>query len=368
MDIRITGIEDPFAKLVGSFIAGEFPGAVARSTEDAVDAVTAEVVGTNQHRYGPAPKPESLVSVRQVIRAAVEQGRPIPVLTPFGSRKSANGASVDVAELTTLRQLACLQQRVTMFYKPGLIVNVRLEDSSGHYLFADEGETSRHSTARYCRDFQTLVRVLRVGSFVSPVLESTLFQEDVYGHTADKIVPDLVEYITATDEAGLGGHDHLAVWQRLKAHGWQGIIPVEQREYYRARYRNLYPGITPEAATLKLARYLAGSLARIKLGGSGADESWGNDYIRVTFVPPVPGAPAGLTSRNIYYRTVPLRFGASHLPAWRAKGYLKIGKNDDVSPKIMSWGTASQVEFQTCSAHLGDEHGSVEIQTDYLLE
>lgn len=367
MKISIRGREDPFASLVGSFLANQFPGAVSRTTENIVDAVAKEVLGTNQHRYGPLPGPESMVSIRQVIRASVERGTPIPVLTPFGSRKTVNGESVDIAEVMTLRQLDCLQRRVQQFYPPGMTVNLRLEDASGHYLFADEGELSRKSTDQYCRDFVTLVRVLG-GEFVHPILESDLFSDDDFTRVANEIVPHLVEYITATDTAGLGDAHLLDAWKQLNQHGWHGAIPVEQREYYRARYRSIYPGITEEEATMKLARYLAGSLARIKLGGSGADRAWGNDYIRVTFVPPVPGAPTGLTSRNVYYRTVPLRFGATHLPAWRAKGYLKIGSADEVCPKLMNWNTAVQAAFQPCVAVFERDDESVDVKTDYLLE
>jgi hypothetical protein len=230
-------------------------------------------------------------------------------------------------------------------------------------LFADEGEASRVATEEYCATFQKLVRILGLSSFVNPVLESTLFNEKDYAATCDSIVPALMAYLAGTDAFGLEGYENRESWKALAAFGWQGCIPREQRDYYRNRYRTLYPGITDYAATMKLVRYFAGSWARIKHQGTGAAKEWGNDYIRVTFVAPVPGAPTGLVTRNVYYRTLPMKFATTHIPAWRAKGYVKI--NGEATPKLASWGEPR--EYQSCSLVFRGGGESVDVKADYVI-
>lgn len=364
LTIKSNGIEDPFAGLISTFFSLVFPGANSNSTEVVLEAVTAAFVTSNQVRYGPSPNPESLVAIREVIRKSIATGRPIPVLTPFGSRKMRIDGRLDVAEVAALKQLDCLQRRVTTHYAPGIIANIRLEDASGHYLFADEGEASRVATEQYCGDFQKLTRILGYSGFVNPVLESALFDEKEYAETSDSIVPALMAYILDTDQFGFEGYQDREPWKKLAAFGWQGNIPKEQRDFYRNRYAVLYPGISAYDATMKLVRYFAGSWARIKHNGTGADKSWGADYIRVTFVTPIPGAPQGLTTRNIHYRTLPLKFANTHIPAWRCKGYLRISDRE-VTPKIASFGEMREYQSNTVLFSNGTEE--VTVQADYVL-
>lgn len=365
LTIQANGLDDPYAALVSSFFTLEFPGANSNSIGAVLEAVTAAFVASNQIRYGPVPNPESLVAIRDVIRKSIVAGKPIPVLTPFGSRKSRLGERLDVAEVASLKQLSCLQKRIAAYYAPGITINLRLEDASGHYLFADEDEASRRATEEYCEAFQKLTRILGFSSFIKPVLESSLFDEREYAATCDSIVPALMVYITDTDAYGFNDYSTRNSWKALAAFGWQGNIPQEQRDYYRGRYRTLYASISDYDATMKLARYFAGSWARIKHHGTGADPSWGSDYIRVTFVSPVPGVPAGLATRNIYYRTLPMKFATTHIPAWRAKGYLKI--NGEITPKLASWGEPR--EYQPCELVFSnpDSGENVNVRADYQL-
>lgn len=81
---------------------------------------------------------------------------------------------------------------------------------------------------------------------------------------------------------------------------------------------------------------VAGSLARHQLKATGSEESWGSNFIQLNFAPPAPGTPAAIGDRRVYYRTLPESMTRTHLPAWRARGYLKINGND-VTPKIASF-------------------------------
>lgn len=362
LSIKVLESQNPFAKNVEQLFLEEFPNAINGDQKTILEAVTTAFISSSRVRYGPVPNPESLVAIRDVIRKSIAANHPIPILTPFGSRKSQLGAPLDIAEIASLKQLRCLQKRVKEYYKPGIIVNIRLEDTSGHYLFVDDGELSRQATDSYCQAFQKLVRILDL-DFIKPVLESSLFNEAEYISTCHQIIPALEKYIVETDAYGLDKYESMESWKSLASLGWRGNIPLEQRDYYRNRYSNLYPGISDYDSTMKLVRYFAGSWARIRHNGTGADESWGNEYIRVTFVSPIPGAPSGLITRNIYYRTLPRDFSRIHIPAWRGKGYLKI--NSEVIPKLASWNEA--LEYENCSLIFSNRNESVEVRSDFVI-
>jgi hypothetical protein len=171
----------------------------------------------------------------------------------------------------------------------------------------------------------------------------------------------LQKYIVESDAYGFD--DNLASWVALRNLGWIGHIPKEQRNYYRKRYESIYPSITLKQSTEKLVRYFAGSWARVQLHGSGADDSWGSNYIRVTFVIPIPGISERLTGRNIYYRTLPMKYAVTHIPPWRAKGYLKL--NGQVTPKLASWHEPKEYQRAVLSFKNGDDE--VKVQADFVV-
>lgn len=156
--------------------------------------------------------------------------------------------------------------------------------------------------------------------------------------------------------------DEMQEWKRLAVAGWKGYIPEEQREFYIQRYRRIYPGLSESEYLNKLAAYLGGAITRYELGGTAAPAGVPS-YITVSFVPPVPGAPDGLTSRRLYYRTLPAGAARTHIPAWRAKGYLRIHNDNTVTPKLASFGDVPE-GLQRCSVILG----GVRVETDYLVD
>lgn len=354
--------DNPYASSIENFFIQEFPQIAPANTEATLEVLTAAFTANSQIRYGPLPNPESLVAIRSVIRNAMEAGKPIPVLVPYGSRKARLGEKLDVAELASLKMLACLEDRVLERYPPGIQANIRIEDASGHYLFARDGEQSRKDTLLYCDTLVKLVHILSYG-FIHPKLESRMFDELEFARAADEIVPLLMEYITDTDDFGMQNATSLNSFEKLQALGWKGIIPPAQRDYYRERYKVSYPGLSQREATVMMARYFAAANMRYRFNAVGNDPDW-KEWIQVTFVPPVPGAPMSMVARNIYYRTLPAKMANTHLPPWRGKGYLRLDGN--VLPKLASWNEPR--EYQPYSVEFSDGDECVSVQADYILE
>lgn len=357
--------EDLYGDLVRGFFSEQFPTAVPADKATKLDLVTSALIGTGQVRLGPQPNPESHVAIRAVVQHAIDHNQPIPVLTPWGSKKPRNGMSIDIAEVAALKQLACIQDRVQRYHTPGLRLIIRIEDASGYYLFGDE-LNCRPSIDTYSRDFVKLVRVLGLG-FIEPLLETNLFDAQKYADMTDALVPTMEQYIFETDIFGFDGWQERESRRRLHDFfpAFQGEIPREQRDYYRGLYKKLFPGIGPAEATHKLARYLSSAIVRNKIRGRGDDPSWEGKYLQVTFAPPIPGAPAGTVSRFLYYRTLPTSMGTTHIPPWRAKGYLRMDGRR-ATPKIASWSDIPS-GLVSCSVQLTNSNEALSITTDYLV-
>lgn len=353
--------EDPYAEKIASFFVKDFPKAITKSTPQLVDTLTEILVGSSQVRFGPRPTPEVLVAVRDVLRKSISSSSPIPALTAWGSRKTDFGR-IDVADVSALKQLLCLNEAITEHYKPGLNMRMRIEDASGHYLFRDEGKKSREATDLYVCGLVRLMTILGL-DFITPVLESSMFSEELFTREADAIVPLLMQYISDSDNFGI--NENLPSYKALREAGWTGLIPMEQREYYRQRYLSNYPEITEYGATVKMAEYFANSLIRYQFNAVGDDPAWNKQYIRTSFVPPVPGSPAELFKTTLFYRTMPSRFTRNHFSPWRAKGYLRIG--DTVTPKLTSFKELPEnLNYNTLN--FKSESLIVEVQADYVME
>lgn len=363
-DVRFD-LEDPFGPAIRTALFRDFPAAVTGKRGDVESAVLAEVLGSGKHRFGPMPNVESQSSMLQVVRMAIKRGVPIPMLCPWGSKKPGNEGIVDVAELSGLRTLQCLQSRVTQFYTPGLDIRVRLEDVGGFYLFRDEGEAARTSSKRYVADFEKLVKILGL-RFIETVREGQLTTEEEYVRVADALYPKVLAYLVDTDRNGLAGYETLDSWKALSAEGWMGEIPLEQRGFYYQRYARIY-GSDTEIQVRKLAEYLAGSLARYKLKATGPRDDWGRNFIQLNFAPPAPGAPQGIIERRIHYRTLSTEFTRDHLPSWRARGFYRFKPGSEVpSPALASW-FAPTDNFEAHVVTLEGGGLSVRVATPYVV-
>jgi hypothetical protein len=356
-------ISDPYSKIIEGFVVSQFPGAKLSGTEPLLDILTKVFVSSNNIRFGPAPNPESLVAIRAAIRANLEKELPIPILVPWGGRKAQLGYPIDIAELSALKQLHRLNQCVKEHYAPGIDINIRIEDTGALYLYQKDGGAGEMSTEVYSADFQKLVRILNL-DFIHPIRESDLMSKINYFALSNKIMEPMLNYLMESQIAGFS-RDNSASWVTLKELGWQGEIVAEQRAYYISRYKAADASLTDMEALQMLAQYFAGSLARYKLNGTARNQSWGNDFIQISFVPPVPGAPTSLVSKNLYYRTVPEKMSRSHMPAWRCKGYVLI-TDESACPKLTNFHDQIQLnEHWTTLSRAGE---SVDVLTSYRLE
>lgn len=355
LTIRSENDADPYAGLVEQFLSSVFPANLDDSGA-VLDALTAAFVATGSVRMGPAPKPEGLVALRQRITYWTSRDLPIAVLSPWGSKKSVNDHTVDVAELQAIRRLEALRDRVRRHYAPGIVVQLGIEDLGGDYLWRDE-PGARTASSQYVRDLVALGTVLDGGQgWLRPIPESSHVCYTAFEAKADAFLGPLTDILT------VGGTRAL---DKLHALGWQGDVPAEMVAWYLRSYEKLYPTLGAYERIDKLARYLAQSAARYQTGAKFADKSWAGQYVQVNFPLPVPGLPAGLADARLYYRTLPLSYARTHMPAWRAKGYVVIGNDNSVTPKLASW--FEPRDYTPLKVRLSSEHATVCIESDYIL-
>lgn len=348
---------DPYSSLIETFISKDFPRRLASSSTTLLDVLTDEIFGTKQVRYGPKASPESTVAIRDVIRHWISQSKPIPFMVPWGSEKP-DGSSIDLAELAALKQISCFNARIKPHYEPGIVANIRLEDASAPYLFADDAESARSNAARYTTDFVSLVKILE-HDFIKPVPESTLVTESEFNATADARLGYFEKALRMYD-----AFEDARAEEVLNEIGWKGGLAPETRLFYYQQYEKLYPRHTHSAKLSILARYFASASARYVLKIRGDDPAWEGKFLDLSFVGPTPGTEAYF-GRRVYYRTLPLEFTSNHIAPWRAKGYLQIGNDNSVVPKLASHSDKKPYNHNSVTLH--NEVISVDVNMDYIL-
>lgn len=361
LEIRGVDASDPYREMVERYFSREFPANLSNKG-NVLDSLTDALVGNSKVRFGSLPSPETLVELRKVINKAIDDNTPINLLVPWGSKKTSN-TDIDIAELGALKMLACLQKRVSIFHPKGLRVNMRIEDTSGFHMFADEGPEALAASVKYCKDLVTLIKVLDL-NFITPKLESTMMSKESYDERTDYLMAVFYDYLTETDAHGLESREELSSWNKMVELGWTGVIPFEMRDFYRDRYTKFYPSLDARSRTLKLAEYLAGALVRYKLNATGIESDWGKNFIQLNFAPPAPGTPTSIGERRLYYRTLPEDMTRNHSPAWRAHGYIKI-KDDVVTPKLASWG--EKLDLETSYLEFSRGEHKVRVRVDEMI-
>lgn len=354
-----------YAELICRYFQAGFPKVVSINKDNLLEILTTVVIGTKDLRYGPIPKIENQYTIRQTLAKAIEMGEPIPMLVPWGGKKMDSSLSIDVAEVSGLRQLIYLDETVKRFYKPGLLIHIRIEDTGALWLYRNHDVED--AVERYSSDFSNLVKVLRGDSLIFPIRESLLMDKDTY-FAASKMYSDLLDGFINT-QLELKGLDVETIpeYKELKAKGWKGEIPEEQRDHYISMYKKLYPGLSTAEYITLLADYLGGAKARYDLKGRGEPDSPVGSFIQGTFVPPIPGAPKTMFNNTLYYRTVPETWGRTHLAPWRGKGYLSI-INNDVIPKITYQANPALLDLRESYVEMNDEKDEnlmIKVRADY---
>lgn len=300
--------------LVERLMLNEFPGAVVTDGENLVDKLAEIFMGTRNTRLAGLPNPESQVKIRAVIRQAIERHRPIPILVGSGPKKN-KGGQIDLAELSAMRLLACIQKSAQEYYEPGFNFRIRLEDATGIFL---EGDTALEPMATYCVDFKRLCEILNrrisPSQFLVPYLESSSCNSlDEFIGTAESYVPAFAHAYRNYDDV------------QIEKLGWKGGFSDEWRGFLNDRYSKLYPQLSNDERVNMAARYLASTLAKVNLKMRGnhdvPDWSINGDHLEISFAPS-PGTSA--VSSRAYYRTMSAKQTKLHVPYWRGKGYFRL--------------------------------------------
>jgi hypothetical protein len=315
-----------FDELIQKWLYKEFPLAVPPTkSEDVVDIVSVIMIGSKQTRYGPTPSPEITVRVRETIREAIKQNKPIPVLIAWGGRKAIIGHLLDVAEVFAINQLVRINQCIKKYYEPGVMFTIRIEDAGAYYLYQSE-KWNTEAVNEYSEALKKLCESIGNDCLV-PIRESSVMPVHEYSYKSHDMADLIHEYLQTGDEKDL---------KKLHELGWKGNIPQAQKDYYLARYAELYPTSSEGDRLIMLAEYFGGAFIRYKMGGRCEPVTSVGSYIGISFVPPIPGAPESLFSRTLYYRTIPCSWGRTHIAPWRAKGYFEIIGNE-LTGKITSF-------------------------------
>lgn len=340
--------DDRMAQTVERFIGAEFPAVSTGTVEDVMEAVMTGFIGTKNNRRGPRPRPESEVMMRDVVRRAVAAKLPIPVLIPSAAIKVPVGKNrIDVAELSALRMLECLQSCVQRHYEPGLAVRMRMEDLT-ELILSGTGSDVRSALADYMGTFSALSRVLGMGSWLTMMPESVLVPEETFLGRAKEVELVLNGYLEGTRS-----------FSEAEKAGLKWPITPEMRQYLIERYEVLYPGYARERHVATAAAYFSAIVARRLLKASGAFDG---GQLEISFAPEMPDSP--LSSTRLLYRTVPRSTSTFHAAYWNAKGLLRIPPQGE--PRI----TLAHGEVEATSATLEFSNDVVKavIGADYVLE
>lgn len=330
---NITVDADGYSNVIKTMLAVDFPSAKLDKCS-IFEALSSQIIGTKQHRNGPIPSPEVLVSIRSVIRAAVQEQRPIPILVPFGASKQGN-YSVDIAELMALKQLECLRKRVEEIFPPGLDITLRVEDATDRLLFPNQPA----KIISYTHRLLTLIRI------IAPSI--TVLQESL---RVDFSNIDSYVHILYGVMAGKMRENNLTKI------GWEQGLKQEQISYYTNAYEKLYPHLSQDERYALIATYFAASLMRRQQGATGDKES-----IVLDFNNHVPGRHN--PERRVNYRTLPTKYQHSHRPPWMGKGCVMIQGNI-ATPRVEPWNTDLLFTVTNINVY-GDNGGHVQVESDY---
>lgn len=342
---------DPYLQSIVNMAEMEFPGAKTKDRCAVFEAVSEELVGTKQHRFGPTPSPESLVAIREVVLQAINAGKPIPILIPWGGSKQGPW-DLDIAEVMALKQVKCLIERVRHHYEPGVDVRIRLEDLTDNVMFADVPGWSA-KTKRYTDTFSNLHDML-MPSQSMVMLESRLVDPKTHANLVEFNGAHILKVLDLPEDQRESAIKH-------QIPDWSGSLPDEQLDFYRRAYIKFYPDETNEQRDARLATYFGSAIARFMLGSTGAAPYWGK-YITLAFT----GIPWSKAGRRIYYRSIPERYTNQHRAPWIGKGYVRINGRT-ATPAIAGF-NGDGLNFVPARLRFVSDFANITVDADYVVE
>lgn len=241
MKLRCQG-DNPFASHMMQYLYGLNESFVPEIDGATLDIITNLLISTKNIRYGAKPSIEGQYRIRQIIKACVSMGKPIPVLVPWGSIKADFSPRLDIAEVIALSTLSDLNKRIKKYYSPGLDINIRIEDWSGVDLFQLEPTFSKENSWAYCDDLELLINMI---GGMNPKRESKMANKDGFNARANANSASVLAYLIESKDLIKTNPTEcvsLQSYKNLRANGWRGIISDAQREHYLRCYRGLYEG------------------------------------------------------------------------------------------------------------------------------
>jgi hypothetical protein len=376
---------NPYADKIVSYLRTVVEGAKMSNFKEILNMIEEAFYASGEIRYGAKPDPEHVVHVRKIVAEYMLEGKPIPILVPWGSIKGKFGANLDLAEVSAINQMIALYNRITKFYVPGVEFVIRVEDTSGLQLFELDDKTGDvpKQIKKYVEDFRSLVCIMDYTESIGIVLESEMPEASRFALRAHENIKFFEHYLKDTDAMIAAGTpeweelaEDLASYGALAHIGWKGIISAAQRNYYYNTYKKLYysegnhtPEEIADGCRYRLALYMAQAITRRKLAMTGVQNRWIHGHVQVTFVPPVPGVPDGYDMNYVYYRTMPESHCRSHMSPWRSKGYMLIKDTTggfSMKQKLASFG--EEKEYHEVPVELANGVFKVTISVDYVLE
>lgn len=358
--LKIVG-KGEYGEIISRYFQAGLPKVAKINKDDLLEILSDLLVGSREYRYGPTPKVESLYTIRQTISKAIELNAPIPILVPWGGRKLKPELSIDITEVSALRQLIAVDEVIKQFFPPGLHIHIRIEDLGANWIYrVDDTDLA---IERYSSDMVRLINAIKGSTSMEAIRESKLMDRKEYFALSEKyseLIEEVVRVLKAYKDLDI---NTIPEFVKLKEMGWKGEIDPNQQKYYTDRYRRLYPGRKEAEYDLMLADYLGGSKARYDLKGRGEPDNVVGSYVQITFVPPVPGAPKSMFANTLYYRTIPESSARTHVAPWRGIGYLEL-LGDSSIPKIT---TSMDIQMEENDVHLidGDDENPLVIKANY---
>ncbi len=306
-----------------------------------IEELANALFGSNAMRpKGWKPTPENKASVTGVVKQYLGSNQAIDVTCMWGGQKTLGVlpgyAEADLSDFMAMQRFIGINQNVSAFHKPGIQVRIMIEDLGERFMVGDTPAVQKNID-RYVDSLRTMANAIAPGVIQvykeSEVLqqrpvpanlhaltgssEQSLIESQIFLKLAGQFQGVFLDYlresrlagaIPATSSDPAQNAERLESYARLKEHGWNGVIPKEQRDYYFDRARNEFGSERSlEEIEARVAAYLGQAYARTKLGllkpitytESGA----AIPPLKASFVPYPPGTPLSLERLRMEYKT-----------------------------------------------------------------
>jgi hypothetical protein len=311
-----------------------------------LDALTAAVIGPkNVWLLDKEYSKEVQTCIASIIRSYTQLGKPIPILIAISPCKlPVNKMPLDQSEILFVNTLKDLQHRVQSLYKPGIHVNLRVEDATLLVLCSEfNPETLMQSISKYNSEFQDVLNKYQASSFVSLVNETSLMSLYPYMGMCYNNTQLFQEYLTASEpvlleaerkqqslkdkkeftEKDLSKETKMTeqLQNELASRGWKDGVSLANRRFHLERFKKFYPDKDEAFRKEHFARFLACIVTRKQLKGYGANKDWTAGHIDISLVPPPPDSIKA--NNRLYYRSIPKDICLYAHPFWKLESKIE---------------------------------------------